>query len=199
MKKTAKKSKSARTKTKSAAKGRTVAAKRASSRRKPAPRATKKARPAPVPAGYHTVTPHLVCRGAADAMAFYARAFGAKERMRMSGPDGSVAHAEMKIGDSIIMLGDEMPQMGASAPPTIGGSPVNIFLYVKNVDKLFEQAVAAGATADMPPADMFWGDRYCKVTDPFGHHWSMATHIEDLSQKEMAKRGAAAMAEMGQG
>jgi uncharacterized glyoxalase superfamily protein PhnB len=183
---------------KGSAKGRTVAAKRASPRRKPAPRA-KKSKPSPVPAGYHTVTPHLVCRGTADAMAFYAKAFGAKERLRMSGPDGMVAHAEMKIGDSIIMLGDEMPQMGASAPPTIGGSPVNIFLYVKNVDAVFEQAVGAGAIVDMPPSNMFWGDRYCKVTDPFGHKWSMATHIEDVSPKEMAKRGAAAMAEMGQG
>jgi PhnB protein len=148
---------------------------------------------APVPPGYHTVTPHLVCRGAADAMAFYARAFGAKERARMTAPDGTVAHAEMRIGDSIIMLGEEMPEMGASAPPTVGGSPVNVFLYVKDVDTWFARAVAAGATPDMPPMNMFWGDRYAKLTDPFGHRWSMATHIEDVSVKEMGRRMAAEM------
>lgn len=148
---------------------------------------------APVPAGYHTVTPHLVCRGAADAMAFYTRAFGAKERLRMATPDGTVAHAEMRIGDSIIMLGEEMPEMGASAPPTVGGSPVNVFLYVKDVDTWFARAVAAGATGDMPPMNMFWGDRYCKLTDPFGHKWSIATHVEDVSGKEMGRRMAAEM------
>jgi len=148
---------------------------------------------APVPAGYHTVTPHLVCRDAAAAITFYARAFGAKERGRMTGPDGKVAHAEMRIGDSIIMLGEEMPEMGASAPPTVGGSPVNVFLYVKDVDTWFARAVAAGATGDMPPMDMFWGDRYCKLTDPFGHKWSIATHVEDVSIKEMSRRMAAEM------
>jgi uncharacterized glyoxalase superfamily protein PhnB len=152
---------------------------------------------APVPRGYHTVTPNLVCRGAADAMAFYRKAFGAREIMRMPMPDGSVAHAEMQIGDSRIMLGDEMPQMGASAPQTVGGSPVHIFLYLKDVDKVFAQATAAGATVDMPPTDMFWGDRYAKLTDPFGHKWSMATHIEDVSPKEMARRSAEAMSAQG--
>ena len=136
---------------------------------------------APVPPGYHTVTPHLVCRGTAGAVEFYKKAFGARQLMLMTGPDGTVMHAEMRIGDSRIMLGDEMPQMGATAPQTIGGTAVHIFLYVKDVDKVFAQAVAAGATVNMPPTDMFWGDRYCKLSDPFGHKWAMATHTEDLS------------------
>jgi PhnB protein len=147
----------------------------------------------PVPKGYHTVTPHLVCRGTGKALAFYAKAFGAKERGRMASPDGTVVHAEMRIGDSIVMLGEEMPEMGASAPQTVGGSPVTVFLYVKDVDTSFAKAVAAGATADMPPTDMFWGDRYAKLTDPFGHKWSMATHIEDMSIKEMTRRMAKEM------
>lgn len=149
-----------------------------------------------IPRGFRTVTPHLVCRGTSDALAFYKKAFGAKEMVRMAGPDGHIAHAEMRIGDSMIMLGDEMPQMGASAPQTIGGTPVHIFLYVPNVDKLHAQAIAAGATNEMAPMDMFWGDRYAKLVDPFGHKWSIATHIEDLSPKEMTRRGQAEMAKM---
>jgi PhnB protein len=149
----------------------------------------------PVPKGYHTVTPYLVCRGAADAIEFYKKAFGAKEKMRMPMPDGKIGHAEIKIGDSHVMLGDEHPEMGASAPQTVGGTPVAVFLYVPNVDKIFAQAVAAGATVDMPLADMFWGDRYGKLSDPFGHKWALATHIEDLSPKQMAKRSAEAMAQ----
>ena len=158
--------------------------------KKTAPAAKKKV--APIPAGYHTVTPHLVCRGAAKAIDFYKKAFGAKERLRWSAPDGSVAHAEIIIGDSTVMLGDEMPQMGATAPPTIGGTAVSIFIYTADIDKLYAKATAAGATGDQPPTDMFWGDRYAKLTDPFGHKWSMATHIEDVSKKEMDKRTAAA-------
>jgi len=157
---------------------------------KTAPAAKKKV--APIPAGYHTVTPHLVCRGAAKAIEFYKKAFGAKERLRMAAPDGSVPHAEITIGNSTVMLGDEMPQMGATAPQTIGGTAVSIFIYTENVDKLYAKATAAGATGDQPPTDMFWGDRYAKLTDPFGHKWSMATHIEDVSKKEMDKRTAAA-------
>ena len=148
-----------------------------------------------VPAGYHTVTPHLVCRNASGAIDFYKKAFDAKERYRMLGPDGKIAHAEITIGNSIVMLGDESPQMGAIAPETLGGSPVNVFLYVPNVDKTYAQAVGAGAKPDMPPMDMFWGDRYGKLSDPFGHKWSMATHIEDVSPKEMARRGKEAMAQ----
>ena len=164
-------------------------------------RATSSARRrvAPVPPGFHTVTPHLVCRDAAAAIAFYVEAFGARQRARMDDPSGRVAHAEIRIGDSIVMLGEEMPEMGASAPPTVGGTSVHIFLYVPAVDKSFARATAAGATAEMPPTDMFWGDRYAKVVDPFGHKWSLATHIEDVSLREMRKRGAAAMAQMASG
>lgn len=148
-----------------------------------------------VPPGYHTVTPYLVVRGAADAIAFYGKAFGAKEKMRMAAPDGTVMHAELKIGDSMVMLGDEVPQMGATAPQTVGGTPVLVFLYVKNVDEWVARAASAGATVTMPPTNMFWGDRYAKLVDPFGHQWSLATHIEDVSPKEMGRRFAA---EMGQ-
>ena len=143
----------------------------------------------PIPKGFHTITPHLVCRNAAGAMEFYKKAFGAKELSRMPMPGGGLAHAEMQIGDSRIMLADEMPQMDATSPETIGGSAVHIFLYIRNVDALFNQAVKAGAKPTMPPMDMFWGDRYAKLTDPFGHKWSMATHIEDMSVKEMIRRG----------
>jgi len=167
---------------------------RGKSAAKKAPVRASKKKVAPIPRGYRTVTPHLVCRGTADAMSFYKKAFGAREIMRMEMPGGGIAHAEMQIGDSRIMLGDEMPEMGASAPPTIGGSAVNIFLYVRSVDKAFAQATAAGATADMPPTDMFWGDRYAKLTDPFGHKWAMATHIEDVSPKETMRRAAKEMA-----
>ena len=168
--------------------------------RRPARTVPQRARPAAkkvaaIPAGYHTVTPYLVCRGAADAMAFYTKAFGAREVLRMPGPDGRVMHAEMRIGDSIIMLGDENPEQGATAPPTVGGTAVQIMLYVPSVDRTFAQATTAGATAEMPPTDMFWGDRYCKVADPFGHKWSIATHIEDVSPKEMGRRMQEAFAE----
>jgi PhnB protein len=162
--------------------------------KKAAPR--KKARKvSAVPRGYHTVTPYLVVRGAASAMAFYTKAFGAKEKMRMAAPDGTVMHAELRIGDSIIMLGDEMPEMGATAPPTVGGTAVQVFLYVKNVDEWFARATSAGATVTMPPTDMFWGDRYAKLIDPFGHQWSLATHVEDASPKEMGRRFAAEMSQ----
>ena len=169
------------------------------SKSKASSRSSKKAAPrkaarkaSPVPTGYHTVTPHLVCRDAAGAIAFYTRAFGAKELLRMPMPGGGIAHAELQIGSSRLMLGDEMPAQGASAPQTVGGTPVHIFLYLKDVDRVFAQATAAGATVEMPLQDMFWGDRYGKLLDPYGHKWSMATHIEDVSPKEMAKRSAAA-------
>ena len=157
-------------------------------------KAAQKKKVAPIPAGYHTLTPYLVCRGASEAIAFYVKAFGAKEKLRMADPDGKVMHAEIRIGDSIVMLGDEMPQMGATAPPTIGGTATGLFVYVNNVDQAFAKAIAAGATAEMLPADMFWGDRYAKLADPFGHKWSMATRIEVLSPKEMARRGKEEMA-----
>ena len=145
----------------------------------------------PVPDGYHTVIPYLVVRGASDAIAFYAKALGATEQVRMPGPGGSVMHAEIKIGDSIVMLSDENPEMGSISPATLNGTPVSVFLYVPDVDALFTQAVAAGATALMPPTDMFWGDRFGKLKDPFGHEWAMATHIEDVTPEEMQKRMAA--------
>lgn len=145
----------------------------------------------PVPDGYHTVTPYLVVRDAAAAIAFYAKAFGAEELFRMPGPGGVVMHAELKLGDSIVMLGEESPQMGTSAPQTIGGSPVSLMVYLNDVDASFARAAQAGCTVEMPPTDMFWGDRYGKLQDPFGHHWSLATHQEDVSPEDMAKRMAA--------
>ena len=145
----------------------------------------------PVPDGYHTVTPYLVVRGAAAALEFYAKAFGAREVFRMAGPGGSVPHAEMKIGDSVVMIGDECPAMGATAPPTLGGSAVSLLLYVPDVDASVARAAAAGCTVQMPPTDMFWGDRYGKLQDPFGHVWGIATHKEDVSPEEMARRAAA--------
>jgi PhnB protein len=151
-----------------------------------------------VPAGYHTVTPYLIVRGAAGAIEFYKKAFGAKEKGRMATPDGGVAHAEIVIGDSRLMLSDENPQMGALAPQSSGGgTPIHVFLYVKDIDRLYQQAVAAGASAVMPPTDMFWGDRYGKLDDPFGHRWSIATHIEDVSPKEMGRRAAKEFAPQG--
>lgn len=172
---------------------RSKARRRTTSKSKPGKATRKKV--AAVPAGYRTVTPHLVVRNGKGAIAFYKSAFGATEKLVMPSPDGGVAHAELRIGDSLVMLADEMPAMGASAPQTVGGSPVHIFLYVPNVDKLFAQAVKAGATVAMPLTDMFWGDRYGKLNDPFGHKWSLATHIEDVSPKEMARRAEKAAAE----
>ena len=145
----------------------------------------------PVPDGFHTVTPHLAVRDAAKALAFYAKAFGAEERYRMPGPGGVVMHAEVQIGDSIVMLGEENPEMGSSSPQTIGGSPLSLMLYVKDVDASFARAAGAGCKVKMPPTDMFWGDRYGKLEDPFGHLWALATHKEDVSPEEMAKRMAA--------
>jgi uncharacterized glyoxalase superfamily protein PhnB len=147
----------------------------------------------PIPKGYHVVTPSIVVRGAANAIEFYKKAFGAKELSRMDGPGGKIMHAEIRIGDSIVMLSDEFPDMGSSSPETIGGSPASLMIYTKDVDTLFNQAVSAGAKVSMPVSDMFWGDRYGKVTDPFGHQWQLATRKENLSPKEMARRGAAAM------
>jgi PhnB protein len=151
----------------------------------------------PVPPGQHTVTPHLVFRGAAKAVEFYKKAFGMTEVMTMHGPDGkSVAHAEMKLGDSHIYLADEWPNGDVSAPEKFSGTTVAIHLYVPDCDGFFNKAVAAGCKVIMPPMDMFWGDRFAKVVDPFGHSWSIATHVEDLTPDEMAKRGAVAMKEM---
>jgi PhnB protein len=152
----------------------------------------------PIPKGYHTVTPYLVLDDASRAIDFYKKAFGAQEIMRMDGPPGKIAHAEIKIGDSPIMISDEMPGASDRSPKSLGGSGVGIFLYVDNVDSVFNQAVSAGAKAEMPPQDMFWGDRFGKLVDPFGHHWALATHVEDVAPEEMNKRGQEAMAKMAQ-
>jgi PhnB protein len=152
----------------------------------------------PIPNGYHTVTPYLTVDNAKQAIDFYTRAFGAKEITRMDGPQGKISHAELKIGDSMLMLSDEMASNGARSPRSLGGSPVNIFLYVEDVDTVFGRAKDAGAKVDMPLEDMFWGDRYAKVTDPFGHSWSLATHKEDVAPAEMQKRAQAAIARMHQ-
>lgn len=151
------------------------------------------------PEGYHTLNPYFAVHDAAAAIEFYKEAFGATERTRMNGPGGSIMHAELQIGDSVLMLGDEAPEMGASSPKTIGDTPVGLMVYVENVDQAFAKAVEASAEVEMPPMDMFWGDRFCKLKDPFGHKWSLATHVEDVDDEEMAKRAAAAAAEMAGG
>jgi uncharacterized glyoxalase superfamily protein PhnB len=150
----------------------------------------------PIPAGFHTITPHLVIKGASEAIAFYKRAFGAEEisRMPFPGPDGvaRVGHAELRIGDSRLFLADEFPDFGSLGPD--GRSPVTIHLYVTDANAAFARAVEAGANVAMPLADMFWGDRYGKLVDPFGHHWSIAEHLEDLTPAQMQERMAAAFA-----
>lgn len=145
----------------------------------------------PIPEGFHTITPHLVVRDGNAAIQFYKRAFGAEELARMPGPDGqSVMHAELRIGNSILFLCSEFPEMGARSPQALNGTPVTLHLYVENVDRAFARAVEAGATALMPPQDQFWGDRYGKLADPFGHHWSIATHVEDVTPEQCAERAA---------
>jgi PhnB protein len=144
----------------------------------------------PVPDGYHSVTPALTIKGAADAIEFYKRAFGAKELMRLAEPNGTIGHAEIGIGDSRIMLSDENPAYNAS-PQTLGGSTVHISLYVEDVDKVIDQAVALGAKVVFPAQDQFYGDRSGRIVDPFGHVWIISTHQEDVSEEEMQKRFAA--------
>jgi uncharacterized glyoxalase superfamily protein PhnB len=141
-----------------------------------------------------SITPHLICAGASDAIEFYKKAFGAQEMMRLPGPDGRLMHAAVRIGDSTLMLVDEMPEWGALGPKALKGSPVTIHLMVDNVDEVYARAIAAGASAKMPVADMFWGDRYGKLVDPFGHEWSIATHMRDLTPEEILEAGRAAMA-----
>jgi PhnB protein len=151
----------------------------------------------PIPQGYHSVSPALRIDGAAEAIDFYTRAFGAKERYRMPGPDGSIAHAEIQIGDSVVMLSDPFPNATVKPPTELGGTSVGIFLYVEDVDAVFQQAVDAGATVTMPLEDMFWGDRFGSVLDPYGHLWSLATHVEDVPPEERQERAKQAMAAMG--
>lgn len=141
----------------------------------------------PIPEGMHSLTPHLVCAGAADAIHFYKAAFGAIELARLPGPKGLLMHAMLRIGDSALMLVDEFPDWGVFGPKALKGSPVTVHLFVEDVDAVVARAVAAGARVTMPVADMFWGDRYGKLEDPFGHHWSVATHQRDLSPAEIAQ------------
>jgi len=140
-----------------------------------------------VPEGYRTVTPHLICEGAAEALTFYQQAFGAVELGRMPGPGGKIVHAEMRIGDSPIMLADDFPEYGSRGPRALQGSAVTIHLYVEDADAMWNRALAAGATAIMPLADAFWGDRYGMLADPFGHHWSIATHQRDLTPEQITE------------
>jgi PhnB protein len=141
-----------------------------------------------IPEGYHSVTPYLIVKNASKAIEFYKKAFQAVEIMRFDGPDKKIKHAELKIGDSKIMLADEFPEMNANSPETIGGSPITLMLYVNDVDQTFNQATAAGAKVTRPLQDMFYGDRIGSLEDPFGHAWHLATHIEDVSDDEIQKR-----------
>jgi PhnB protein len=145
-----------------------------------------------IPDGFHAVTPYLTVKNATQAIEFYKRAFGARERVRMPMPDGKVAHAELQIADSIVMLGQECPEHGSVSPETLEGSPVGLALYVEDVDAAFDRAVSAGASVKEPVGDKFWGDRTGSITDPFGHKWMLLTHIEDVSPQEMKKRMAEA-------
>lgn len=144
----------------------------------------------PIPKGYHTVTPYLVIDGAAKAIEFYKKAFGATEIMRMPGPGGKIGHAEIKIGDSPIMMADEHPEMGYRGPKALGGTPVSTLLYVEDADKTFNAAISNGAKSLKPMADQFYGDRMGTLEDPFGHVWSIGTHVEDVSPEEMKRRMA---------
>jgi PhnB protein len=144
----------------------------------------------PVPNGYHAVTPYLICSGAARAIEFYVRAFGAEELMRIPMGDDKLGHAEIRIGDSVIMLADEFPEMNARSPQSLGGTPVGLALYVPDVDAVFARAIAAGATVERPVTDQFYGDRAGGLIDPFGHKWHIATHVEDVAPEEIARRAA---------
>jgi PhnB protein len=147
----------------------------------------------PIPDTYPRVSPHLSIAGAADAIKFYTGVLGANERMRMRTPDGAIAHAEIEIGGSVIMIGDEAPGRGDPSPKTLGGSPVALFVYAEHVDDVFKRALEAGATSVQDPEDHFYGDRVATLDDPFGHRWNVATHIEDISPEEMERRAAEAM------
>lgn len=151
---------------------------------------------APIPKGYSVLTPHLSIQGASQALDWYAKAFGAKTRMRMDGPGGMIGHAEMLIGDDVFMLADVFPGGGTTSPLSINGTTVSFYLYVKDVDAAYARALAAGASQLMPPTTMFYGDRIGSLKDPFGHVWSLATHVEDVSPKEMKKRSEAMWAQM---
>ena len=147
----------------------------------------------PIPEGYHSVTPYLVMKNAAAAIEFYKEAFGAVELLRMAAPGGKIGHAEIKIGDSPVMLADEYPDMGFKGPESLGGTPVSLMIYVDDVDKIYPQAIAAGGKEVRPLQNQFYGDRSGTLTDPFGHVWTISTHVEDVPEEELAKRAEAAM------
>lgn len=147
----------------------------------------------PIPEGYPRLSPYLCIDGAAAAIEFYREVFGASERMRMPAPDGKIGHAELLVGDSVIMLSDEFPEMDARSPKTVRGTPVTLILYVEDVDAVFDRALRAGATSLRPVEDQFYGDRSCQFEDPFGHRWNIATHVEDVPPEEMSQRVAQAM------
>jgi PhnB protein len=150
----------------------------------------------PIPSGFHTLTPHLTVRNARQALEFYKKALGAEVLNIADAPDGKVMHASLRVGDSMLMLNDEMPEYGALSPLANGGSGVTIHIYTEDVDSAFNRAVAAGAKVKMPLMDQFWGDRYAVVTDPYGHTWSLATHVKDMSPEEMERAQAEAFAKM---
>jgi len=147
----------------------------------------------PIPDGYHSITPYLIVRNGAGALDFYKKAFNAKELFRMPMPDGKIGHAEMQVGDSRFMLADENPGMGARSPESVGGSPINLMIYLEDVDGVVKQAVLAGATIVRPLANQFYGDRSGIIMDPFGHQWTLATHVEDVPEDELKRRAATAM------
>lgn len=149
----------------------------------------------PIPEGYHTATPYLTVKGCGQAIDYYKKAFNAQEVVRMADGD-RIMHAEIKIGDSMIMLAEEFPGQGQKSPASLGGTATSVFLYITDVDKVYKSAIDAGGKSDMAPENMFWGDRFAKLTDPFGHAWAMATHVEDVTPDEMKKRQQAWMAQM---
>jgi PhnB protein len=150
----------------------------------------------PIPAGYKGLIPALAVSGAADAIDFYTRAFGAKERLRMDGPGGAIAHAEIELGDYVFMVADPFPQSATKSPKELGATTVSVMMYVEDVDAAVQNAVDAGAKITMPVEDQFWGDRFGQITDPYGHVWSLATHVEDVPPEQMAQRAERAMATM---
>lgn len=152
----------------------------------------------PIPEGFHTITPSLTCRNAAQAIEFYKKALGAEERMRMAGPDGKITHAELTIGNSIIFLNDENPAWGCKSPQTLGGSASGFYLYVPDVDKAFQRAIDAGGKVTMPVVDMFWGDRMGNFTDPYGFTWTLSTHTQDMTEQEMEEGARQFYAQMAQ-
>lgn len=174
-------------------------AKKTATAKPAAKKAKAKRKVSAIPKGFHSATPYLIVRDAAAALAFYAKALGAKETLRMTGMGGAIMHAEMKIGDSMLMISEENPDWGSKSPLLLGGSATHVMLYTKDADAFVAKAAAAGCTVEMPVTTMFWGDRYGKISDPFGHQWSIGTHVEDVSPKECQRRADAWQKQMAQG